>query len=280
MKKIFLGFFFIIIHACSLINVSFCNEFVLIIPLYNEKRNERIEEYQICLHRNLAHSLIKKIHVVYDSSDDDQENKILSYLQSLGIETTILEKRATYGDCFQVANEFYPKQSIILSNADIFFNDTLNALIDFDLTDKFLALTRWNVTAEGQLDLYWCCDAKGRFLPVSAATSQDVWIFKTPLRKFKDDIPIGTWHCDARIVLAATMNGLKLLNPCLTIQCCHLHLSGIKNYERILTGTKILGVPWCHLGKNENNTKFLRRLTRICQRRLRRRVKKGRQVLR
>jgi len=252
-KKSLLFSIFIIIHSCSLINVSLCNEFVLIIPLYNEKRKERIEEYQTCLHRNLVHSLIKKIHVVYDSSNDDQENKMLSYLQSLGIETTILERRAMYGDCFQLANEFYPNQSIILSNAGIFFNDTLNVLIDFDLTNKFLALTRWDVTAEGQLDLYWNRDAKGAFRPEYADFSQDVWICKTPIRRFNNNIALGSWHCDSRIAYEASLSGLKLLNPCLTIQCCHLHLSGIRNYERILTGKKLLNIPRCHLKKKEKH---------------------------
>ena len=54
----------------------------------------------------------------------------------------------------------------MLSNGDIFFNETLQALDNYDLTGKMLALTRWSLTAAGNLFLCWLLDKKGVFLEI------------------------------------------------------------------------------------------------------------------
>jgi hypothetical protein len=157
--------------------------------------------------------------VLYDVTDDDDDNFLFNYLKTRPVKISLIKGRATYGDFFKIANEKYPSSKIIVTNADIFFNETLWALKDYDLTNKFLALTRWDVLADGSLKMRRDRD------------SQDTWIFSTPLKKFKNDnVMLGVVGCDPEIAYHAHESGLRVINPCLTIRCCHLHLSNIRNY--------------------------------------------------
>ena len=148
-------------------------------------------------------------------------NTILKYLKTKPIKLSFVKGRTTFGQCFNIANTSYPNQNIIIANADIYFNETLNYLDEYDLSDKFLCLTRWDVEPNGNLKYF-----------ANSIGSYDVWIFKTPIRKFLyDQIKLGTLNCDGAIAHQARVVGLKTSNPCKTVQCCHLHLSPIRNYS-------------------------------------------------
>jgi hypothetical protein len=172
---------------------------------------------------------------------------ILDYLKSKKIKLSYISGRTTYGDFFKIANKEYPNCKIIVSNADIFFNETLSLLETCDLSDKFLALTRWNVQADGTLTEY-----------VRAGNSQDVWIFQTPLPKFENDaIKIGLLGCEYPIAYQAKKAGLKLFNPSFSIICCHLHLSKIRNYSGTHPYKKmgnITAIPKCTISELFNNS--------------------------
>ncbi len=200
--------------------------FTLITILYNEKNKERIKEYITCLEQNLLNNVIDTIHVVYDTSKDSTNNKILTYLKTAAVKISYVKGRPTYGYCFTLANKLYPNSKVILSNADIYFNETLALLKDYDLTNRFLAITRWNVQKNGEIQPFIRSGGK------RAENSQDAWIFKTLLKKFVDTIEMGLPGCDKRISYYAQQGGLEVLNPCLTIQCCHLHLSEIRSYHK------------------------------------------------
>jgi len=230
MNKLYFVFWLLI----AVVHANGANDgFVLITILYNEVNEKRLEEYRVCLNQNLQHNLIKKVHVIYDVSKDDGNNKLLQHLQNNTIEMTYVTGRVTYGYCFDLVNHLYPGEKIILCNGDIYCNETLSLLMDYDLTGKFLALTRWNVKKDGSLEISKLYDKFGQFSPEFSAMSQDAWIFSAPIRKFDDaSILMGTFHCDGRIAFQANKSGLNVVNPCLSIQCCHLHLSGIRNYEK------------------------------------------------
>jgi len=223
--------------------------FVLITMLYNEKNPKRMKEYITCLNRNIAHELIETIHILYDTTKDDGKNNLLKYLQQCDVTITCLSGRSTYGDCFELANKIYPNKKIVLSNADIYFNHTLGKLVDYDLTNKFLALTRWDEKKNGVLVPY------RRYSGVNTPDSQDVWIFQSPIRRFQgDNIPLGWPLCDGRIAYQAKKSGFRVFNPCMTIQCCHVHKSQVRNYNRTrallaLKGVFSMPVMWTTLQK-------------------------------
>jgi len=197
------------------------NRFTLITILYNETNPERIAEYITCLKKNCEHQLIDNIHVIYDTAKDNlsNENPIYEYITSHKISISVVKGRPSYNHCFEIAHKFYPNQFIILANADIYFNETLMLLSTYDFTNKFIALTRWDILNNGQLKIAHCI-------------SYDSWIFKTPLCPINAEyIKIGTNECDHLIAYEAQKAGLHVINPCFSVYSTHLHLSWVRNYE-------------------------------------------------
>ena len=223
-------FFFL---SIILLIVSFNNyakeKFVLMTMLYNETNEKRIAEYKECINKNISHSLIEEMYVLYDISKDDNNNELFSYLVEQDITITKIKGRATYADFFNLANELYPDQKIILSNADIYFDETLELLLDYDFNNTFLALTRYETDKKtGEQDIRRFGSRKR-----IDSGSQDTWIFKTPIYIFEaDKVCMGILGCDNAIVHKAFQQGYKVINPCLTIKCFHNHLSGVRNYGR------------------------------------------------
>lgn len=202
-------------------------EFILMIPLYREKNEVRQKEYITCLEKNLNHPRIKHIHILYDMSKDLKlEGSLLRYIKSQHVSIDYIKRRQTFSDFFRLANAKYSGEKIIIANADIYFNETLFLLDDYDLTNKFIALTRWE-DLNGKIELHRIYNPE-----LWLSHSQDVWIFLTPISIKKAYIPIGTIGCDPYIARQAEESGLEVIDPCLSIQCCHLHTSGIRNYDQ------------------------------------------------
>ncbi len=202
--------------------------FILITSLYNECNQNRLYEYLTCLEKNLSNEQIKEIHVFYDTTKDiESKNFILleKLKKNKSIKITYGKKRPTFDLLFTLSNKIYPCENIIISNADIYFDSTLNLLSNYDLENKFLWLTRWNVLANKKVekDLHYCADT---------------WIFKTPIKKIDTiGLELGTWHCDSRIIIEASKASLIVSNPSLDIKCFHLHLSNIRHYNEFHSAT-------------------------------------------
>lgn len=222
---------------------------VLLTVLYNETNEQRRNEFITCFERNKNHAIFEHIHVIYDTSKDDEHDQLLAYLTQQNCTITYISGRPTFGFCFALVNKQYPGAMIVLSNADIYFNETLNKLNNYDLTNKFLAITRWNVLEDGDLEIFKQFKADGSFDEPMSQLSMDAWIFKTPLKAFiNPEFQLGTWACDGYIAYQAYISGLDVINPCLSIQCCHLHLSKIRHWiAQSIPGAKALRVPWCIL---------------------------------
>ena len=189
-------------------------ELNLIVCLYNETQKKRADEYILCLKKNRTHPQIKNIHVIYDMTNDPNLRGIIPrFLRKESFSTSYTQKRQTFGDCIRCANELFPMQYVILSNADIFFDETLDLLKDRHIKRRLLAITR----------------SLGR--TVSARTSQDCWIFETPfpLDPMLDETRIGLHDCEKPIIWVAKKNGLRVYNPCRSINCTHVHRSFIRH---------------------------------------------------
>ncbi|HEB41893.1 MAG TPA: hypothetical protein ENI08_02650 [Candidatus Dependentiae bacterium] len=112
---------------------------------------------------------------------DKEKNELLQFLCSKDVEITYHSGRPSYGFCFQLAQRNYPEYKIILCNGDIYFNETLTKLVEYDLTGKFLALTRWDERSDSKLVPY------RRMRRRDTTDSQDAWIFQLPLLPFEQD---------------------------------------------------------------------------------------------
>lgn len=131
------------------------------------------------------------------------------------IRQIVIGERLTYERAFRYANEWPEPVIWLLSNADIYFDDTLRFLSGVDFTDQIFALTRHNVMPDGSL----------KFMsPEYAHGSQDAWIFATPvpLEKMFTSFYLGIPGCDHRIAYELIIAGYLVLNPSLTIIVRHL----------------------------------------------------------
>ncbi len=233
----------------------FADSFILITSLYNEVNPERQQEYLECLTKNLSHPDIEHIHVFYDTSKDAEGDlDILSFLKSQPVSLTLIHERPTFRRIFSFVNKEYPNRKVMIANADIFFDDTLHPLCSWNLQNLFLALTRWNILANGELEghpFYY----GGR--PVTC--SQDTWIFQTPIKVFDvKGIGIGTLHCDGYIAYRAAGARYKVFNPCLSIVTHHFHVSCVRHWLDVKANEPQLELPWCTL-ENPVYTTFRKR---------------------
>lgn len=230
---------------CGTINAIQCNQerFVLITFLYNEKFTPRIMEYKGCIIKNLKHPAIESIHVIYDPTDDDQILEMREYLQSnRNIRISYCEGRPTFRYCIDLANKCYPGRKIILANADIYFDETLNKLLDVSFENRVFACTRRDVRIGASASLLYL---EGE---IPNEFSQDAWIFQTPMRDIGcGDLQLGTPHCERLFAHAAHQAGLSLYNPCLSIKCYHLHFSGVRHYTEIPVPPGGMPIPWCRI---------------------------------
>lgn len=130
-------------------------------------------------------------------------------------------ERPTFQDFFDYCNSNFYNEVVILSNADIFFDETIRKLKEIDFGLHFVCLSRWEF--ESSENVYIRDDEVCSF-------SQDVWVFKTPTGINFANFSMGIPRCDGRIAFLSNTFGYKPINPCKTIKCLHRHSSEIRNY--------------------------------------------------
>lgn len=242
------------------------NQFQLITTLYNEKDINRVQEYIYCLEKNLENPLISQIHIFYDSFKDGDTKQlyIKDYLskqmsQQRGIFVRTIKGRPTYEDIIKYANRYFINFSkVIVSNADIYFNFTLEKFFQLDFKNKFFVLTRWEQQDNTQ-DLQLLYDGKG--LP--NYLSADAWIFEVPLTlNFRCNYKLGLWDCDSLLNNQLLKSNLKIYNPCIDIQCIHIDKQNkvedsyierkdnrwkvwLEEFRKNNCQNPVAGIPWC-----------------------------------
>ena len=222
---------------------------VLFTSLYFEKNQERELEYLDCLQRNLESGIFHHIHVFYDTSSDGAGSRLLNFIQNSDIGLSYIEGRLTYSEIFSYANESLPGQLVVIANGDIYFNETLEKAKTIDLQDIVLALTRWDELLDGNIilrdHLTSRSSQKGGLLDETGG-KQDAWIFRAPLHlEHACPFPLGTLYCDSFLNFQLLKSErVRVYNPCLDIQCCHLHKSDIRATELLQTRSSHGGFVW------------------------------------
>ncbi len=191
---------------------------ILLQGLYHDPDARRRGELRECLRRNADNNLLQEIHVF---SEDAVESVDLQSDPLFSLDKMRLiphRRRMTYRDFFNYANQNLPGRKVIIANADIFFDQSLALLENYDLDGKLLCLSRWEMKPDGSTVFF------------EHPASQDAWIFRTPIRKFRSDIHLGLPGCENRLAWEAKHAGLKLSNPGRSIHANHLHMSHIRRY--------------------------------------------------
>jgi hypothetical protein len=180
------------------------------------ENSERQKEYDFCINKNIKNPDIKKIiYFITDQEPIHIHNKI---------EYVKVNVRPTYRTFFEYVNNKFPGETIILSNLDIYFDETINIVKEISLEKKILALTRYELKSEGWTLFNENSIAKG---------CQDTWIFKSPINcaDIYCDFTLGIPGCDNRIAYEFSSKGYDVINNCLTIKTYHIHNSNYRSYK-------------------------------------------------
>jgi hypothetical protein len=201
---------------------------ILLVGFYEDADANRRHEFLECLRRNIDNDHFDEIHVFVEERRSTKElSKAYPLLTATKIRLVSHRRRVRYRALFEYANRRLPRRRVVIANADIFFDHTLEELVGSDLRGRLLCLSRWDVQPDGM----------ARFFEHPG--SQDAWIFETPIRKFFCDFPLGVPDCDRRLAWEAERAGLALSNPSRTLRAIHLHLSQVRRYDehQRLTGS-------------------------------------------
>lgn len=193
---------------------------ILLTGFYLDPDSARREEFLECTRRNEANDTFDEIHVCTEYPVDlAQIRSSHPALAAPKIRLIPYGQRLTYRDLFLHANRHLCGQSVVIANADMFFDETLKRLEDYDLSGKLLCLSRWDIQKDGSACFF------------NHPCSQDAWIFQAPVIDFSCDFHLGVLGCDNRLAWEAKQAGLEISNPSRSIRANHLHLSGVRRYK-------------------------------------------------
>lgn len=190
---------------------------ILITTYYKPNNEERLNELNQCLINNFNNNFIKKIYLLNDKIYD---LSFINYCENKITQIIVNEEnndRLGYDYAIDFINNNLEGNICILCNSDIFFDDSLEKLVDYNFDNKMLALARYNNN-----------------ILFNKIDSQDSWIFKS---KAKIDLSLckfkfGKPCCDNRIACIFKDHGYNVINPSLTIKSHHLHNSNFRTYDK------------------------------------------------
>ena len=218
---------------------------ILITSYYLTNNLQRQNEINQCLINNNNNPLIKNIFLINDKKYDLDFISNTDKIKQFNI---IDHNKLKFKDAIEFINSYCYNEIIILSNTDIYFDNSLNLLNNFSLYNKVLCLLRHNVDINNNIDIF-------RHFNEPRSDSQDSWIFKSPLKINTNDLDFsfGTLGCDNMFASILYDHKYELLNPSYDIIIYHLHNVEERNYtetERI-HGNYCLISPH-HLNENPN----------------------------
>ncbi len=193
---------------------------------FRHENNRRYKEIKESFANNYKCNNIDKIVLINEKDySDEWSNIITDHNRVLQIVTG---KRLTYYDFFKTVCDIAPDNCIvILANADIYFDNTLNDINKLNMSDKMMALLRWDVQQYRD-------DPPKLFGP--RPDSQDSWIFLSDSIKSRTWDPsnfnyqLGMPGCDNRLLADIIRMKFLIANPALTIKSYHIHTTNIRNY--------------------------------------------------
>ena len=198
----------------------------LFLEYFENSNKARDDEVLKAIHNNITLNIFDKIYIFTESLTINIFNP--------NVEIIKINERMTFKKMFEYINELSGNDNInVICNNDIYFDNTLLKLKDYDLNNKFLALLRRNVLEDGTSELFEF-DKNDCFNRVGHRTdSQDAWIFKGYIKvphnaNFYFDI-LGS---NNRIIFLMEELGYNVLNPCYDIYIYHLHLTNLRNYNQ------------------------------------------------
>jgi len=169
---------------------------ILITQFWNFENPKRKEEIYQCLLKNAKNRYINKIYIFSEDNSHIkfQHNKIVSLKAN---------HRLTYYEMFKTVMSSFRNQVCIISNADIYFTESVVKLNQYNFENRVIALSSYdNVTKT--LDKH----------------SVDSWVMKAlDIPNTSAEYKIGTSHDDLRLI--NYFNAIKISNNEGSIHSCN-----------------------------------------------------------
>lgn len=187
----------------------------LIVNYFESENKERLNELQYCINANSNNPLFQKIILI---NDKDYDLSFIKFKEKI-LQVILLEegKKMSYKIAIEFINKYLESEICILANTDIIFNNSIQLLNQFNLENKFIALSRYDPP---------------NFL--AKEFSQDSWMFKSPLKidTLECNFDFGEKGCDGKIAYVMHKNGYRIINPCYSIKTIHVHKSKYRTYSK------------------------------------------------
>ena len=212
-------------------NNNSMNKVVLINQWYNTKNKQRQKENIVCLINNILNPLIENVILLNEEFYDFNkfvELKDIPTKFKIKIRQKIINKRLTFYDAFDYANNYLKDNIVIISNLDIFFNNSLDLIKKIDFKNLFLSLSRYDLESDynfnGSNNI--CKFVHNGPLGNPCIDSNDSWIFKSPIKidELSKEIYLGSNGCDSIINYIMYNNNYKVINAVDSINIIHYHL--------------------------------------------------------
>lgn len=217
---------------------------ILITTYYKSKNEDRQKELDKCLLKNYENKNINKIYLLNNELYDlnYKGNKIIQIIISK--EKNYILK---YNDAIEFINNNLKNKICILSNSDIYFDETLSKINNYNIKDNLFALLRYDEEEDGSKKIFTRHN-------IPRDDSQDCWIFKSPLNVdiTKLNFSFRTLGCDSIFSTIVQDANINVSNPCYDIIITHIHKTDYRTYnadDRI--HGKYCLIPPCHLNEKK-----------------------------
>lgn len=181
-----------------------------ITTFYNSKNPERARELEDSIRENAESGLFEKFIVLVGGD---------TQLEMPGVEVVRIEgmDKCPFSTMVNYCNEHFSGEICFISNTDITFDSSISKIESCDLNQKMLAISR---------------KEKDGKVYVNPTVSQDVWVFRAPLRAaISEDVVMGVLGCDNVFCGEVRAAGYKVVNCYKDINCWHNHHSLVREYK-------------------------------------------------
>jgi len=200
------------LNTSSKVNVLTC--------MYHDTNSSRMYEYQLALQLNLQNPNVEHIHVMWDVQTGPSEHLIeshdkLTVLPCIG--------RPSFQSLFEYCNNCKDKSLWCVSNGDIVLTNDIDKLKAINLSNKLLALTRWEFVSEDDISIFHEHERPNKY-------SQDTWWFETPvlIPSELQLIHVGELLCDSKLSEIYKHYQHPIFNPCIDIKTLHMHMQNAR----------------------------------------------------
>lgn len=190
----------------------------LYLHYFKHKTPARKAELDFCVKQNINNKNFDKIYLLLENELDVQD-----WMNKPNVIIVNINKRMNFKDMFEYINTIndIEEKINIISNLDIFFDNTISKLNNHNVDNHFITLTRWDLNIKTK---------QAKFFNTNC--SQDTWIWKgkVDLNNLDLDFGFATPGCDNAICGVFHEAGYKVINPSLDLKSYHLHQDTSRSY--------------------------------------------------